>query len=209
MHDHVWYASYGSNLSAARFGHYLHGGQPAGATRDYPGARDPSPPTDRRALHLAGEVFFGWESPTWGGGVAFLDIEATGDALACGYRITAEQLADVVTQEMHREPGPLLDLDVLLAQRRLVLGDGRYETVLVVGDVDGEPVVTFTCPSDDRRPTINPPSAAYLAVVARGLVESHGLAPDEVVGYLEGLAGVRGRWPSDDLTEVVRIALGG
>ena len=45
-------------------------------------------------------------------------------------------------------------LDELIGARRLVLGPGRYETLAVVADLEGEPVVTFTCPDDDARPVI-------------------------------------------------------
>lgn len=166
MRDSLWYAAYGSNLSAARFAHYLQGGQPLGASRDYPGARDRTPPSGDRPLALPGEVFFGWSSPTWGGGVAFWDESARGTALARGYRITYEQLSDVVAQEMHRDPGVDLDLSGLADGERIVLGDGRYETLVHAGDVDGEPVVTFTCPAGERRPEVNVPTAAYLMMLA-------------------------------------------
>ena len=54
--DHLWYAAYGSNLSRERFGHYLGGGRPVGASRHYSGARDGSEPRDVRPLALAGQV---------------------------------------------------------------------------------------------------------------------------------------------------------
>jgi hypothetical protein len=72
----LWYAAYGSNLARDRFENYLSGGRPVGATRHYPGARDSSPPIDDRPLLLPGRLFFAWESPTWGGGIAFYDPPA-------------------------------------------------------------------------------------------------------------------------------------
>lgn len=78
MDDLIWYAAYGSNLSAERLHLYLQGGTPAGGRLGVPGARDPSPPRERRAVELAGSVYFAWESPTWGGGIAFLDPHAPG-----------------------------------------------------------------------------------------------------------------------------------
>lgn len=69
----VWYAAYGSNLDRDRFLTYLGGGRPPGATRTYPGARDRRPPANDRPLLLPGALFFAWESPTWGGGIAFYD----------------------------------------------------------------------------------------------------------------------------------------
>ncbi|MEO7752218.1 MAG: histone deacetylase, partial [Terracoccus sp.] len=71
--EHVWYAAYGSNLSRSRFVHYLSGGRPPGASRTYAGARDPRDPLGDVPLTLDGQVYFAWESPTWGGGIAFYD----------------------------------------------------------------------------------------------------------------------------------------
>lgn len=198
--DHVWYASYGSNLSAARFAFYLSGGRPPGASRTYPGARDATPPAADRALRVPGEIFFGWDSPTWGGGgIAFLDLDAGGEALVRAYRITHDQLADVVAQEMHRDPGDALDVDALIGARRLVLGPGRYETLAVVADLAGEPVVTFTCPDDEARPAVNAPSGRYLQMVAAGLREAHGLTTPQIRDYLLAAPGARPAWSADDL----------
>ena len=98
---------------------------------------DPSAPADRRPVELDGSVYFGWESPTWGGGIAFYDPDAGGTSLGVAYLITAGQFADVATQEMHRDPtGDPLDLVALVAAGRLVLGPGRYETLHVVGEID-------------------------------------------------------------------------
>lgn len=193
----LWYASYGSNLSRDRFDCYIEGGRPVGAARSYVGARDSSPPTGVVSLRIPGEVFFGWHSPTWDGGVAFLDLEAPGTALARAYRLTEEQLADVVAQEMHRDPGEVVDVAHLVDHGVLVLGDGRYESLHVVAEVDGEPVVTFTCPEHVDRPAANAPSAPYLRMIAAGLREAH---PEvDPLEYLSGLEGVRDVWPLDRL----------
>lgn len=204
MSEHLWYASYGSNLSAARFAYYLQGGRPPGATRTYPGARTPTPPVADRPLRLRGQVFFGWESSTWGGGgIAFLDPSVAGEVLMRAYRITADQFADVVAQEMHRDPGESFDLALLRQDSRLTLGPGRYETLVVVGHLDDEPVMTFTCSSGGQRPESNAPSERYLQMIAAGLREAHSLGPDELVGYLLPLPGVEGHWSPADLARVV------
>ena len=106
----LWYAAYGSNLARDRFEAYLFGGRPAGATRHYPGARDPSPPLDDRPLLLPGRLFFAGDSPTWGGGIAFYDADGEGTVYARAYRITTEQFSDLAAQEMRRDPGVELDL---------------------------------------------------------------------------------------------------
>jgi len=189
----VWYASYGSNMSAERLACYLTGGCPPGATRSYPGARDRTPPTDVRPLELAGCVYFAWRSPTWGGGIAFYDPGGPGSSVGRAYRLTAGQLSDLLEQEMHREPGPDHDLDELLAEGVVAVGDGRYESLHVVGELDGEPVVTFTSPEGLHAADHHEPSAAYLGTMARGLVEGHGWDADRVATYLLDRPGI-GSW---------------
>ncbi len=185
----LWYAAYGSNLAAERFTCYLHGGCPPGATRTYPGARAPADPLAVRPLELPGGVAFAWESPTWGGGIAFYDPHADGVALARGYLLTAGQFSDVLEQEMWRQPGVDHDLAAVLEGGRHELGPGRYETVHHVGEVEGRPVVTFTAPHVDAL-GIRPPADAYVATMAGGLRESHGLSLEETVDYLLGCRGI-------------------
>ncbi len=199
---HLWYAAYGSNLSRDRLLAYLRGGRPEGAARTYPGARDSSEPLGDMAFTLPGEVFFAWESPTWGGGIAFYDPDAAGFALARAYLISEGQFADLAAQEMHREPGGDLDLDTVLEQRQHTMGPGRYESLHLVGELEGAPVLTFTAPEGhELRP--NPPSASYLTVVAQGLMETHGLDAEEVADYLVGCPGVSPRWSQDTVVDLL------
>lgn len=179
----LWYAAYGSNLARDRFLAYLAGGRPAGASRTYPGARDPSPPTDDRPLRLPGRIFFGWQSPTWGGGIAFYDAEASGTVYARAYRITRPQFSDLAAQEMRRDPGSDLDLSRVLAERRHTYGPGRYETLHLVGGLDELPVLTFTAAADHGLP-VSAPAPAYVATIVRGLVECHGLTEDQAHAYV-------------------------
>jgi len=199
----VWYASYGSNVSRDRFLTYLRGGSPHGARRTYPGARDRSDPSDDRAFTMPGRLRFGWESPTWGGGIAFYDAAAQGTVLARAYLLTHEQFVDVAAQEMHREPGADLDLTQVLEHRRHDAGPGRYESLHLVGELDRMPVVTFTAPDPSVLGT-NAPAPAYLATIAAGLQDAHGLDDDGVVDYLLGCAGVTPEWTAHDLYAVVR-----
>lgn len=203
MSDLVWYAGYGSNLSPDRFSHYLGGGRPEGATRDYPGARDRTPPREVRALTLRGSVSFAWESPTWGGGIAFYAPEPADDvARLTGYLLTRAQLLDVVEQEMWRPPGADTDLAGLLdGDGRVELGPGRYETLLRIGRVGGRAVVTCTCP-DPVALGLRAPAAAYVQTMARGLLEVHGLSAEQVVDYLAGRPGI-GSWTASGLGVLV------
>jgi hypothetical protein len=199
----VWYASYGSNLSRHRFLAYLRGGRPEGASRTYPGARDNALPLDDRAMTLPGEMFFGWESPTWGGGIAFYDADAEGTTLARAYLVTEQQFADVAAQEMHRRPGEDLDLSHVLEHARHELGPGRYEALHLVGELEGAPVLTFTTP-DPAVLQLNPPEAAYLRMVVTGLREAHGLSDAELTAYLLARPGLQPGWDDTSLAALVR-----
>jgi hypothetical protein len=199
---HVWYASYGSNLCRDRFLCYVQGGRPEGASRGYRGARDSTPPTDDRPITLPGEVFFAWTSRTWGGGIAFYDADAPRGALARAYRVTSQQFADVAAQEMRREPGEDLDLTHVMENARHDLGAGRYDALHLVGELEGEPVLTFTAP-DPAALEYHPPTPAYLALLARGLGESHGLSEPEVVSYLRTRPGLGSDWDRERLAELV------
>ncbi|WP_151526004.1 histone deacetylase [Serinicoccus kebangsaanensis] len=211
----VWYAAYGSNLHRDRFLRYLQGGQPDGARRTHAGARDPSDPRAEAPYRLPGRLRFGWDSPTWGGGIAFYEAhgpgeegEGEGDAsegvvLARAYLLTGEQFADVVAQEMRRAPGQALDLAPALSAGRHAYGPGRYETVHHVGDLDGRPVLTFTADRPGDLPE-NPPAPAYLRTIAAGLADAHDLAPDAVVTYLRRCSPVAESWTSEELTDLLR-----
>jgi hypothetical protein len=202
----VWYASYGSNLSRDRFLHYLRGGRPAGASRTYPGARDRTPPADDRALTLPGALFFAWESPTWGGGIAFYDADSVGPTLARAYLVTEQQFADVAAQEMHQPPGQDLDLTTVLAHSRHDVGPGRYEALHLVGELEGAPVLTFTTP-DPTALQRNSPAPAYLTMLATGLRDTHHLSVDEITAYLLARPGLGPDWDRARLAELVGHAL--
>ncbi|ATL68238.1 histone deacetylase [Nocardia terpenica] len=207
--DRVWYAAYGSNLHADRFAYYLRGGPLPGTPRTYPGCRDSAPPQDIRPLTLPGCVYFAWESPVWTGGIAFYaDRPPTGwprGTAARGYLLTAQQFSDLRTQEMYRVPGEAPDLDLrdTLRHGRSVLGPGRYDTLIHVGDIDGAPVLTFTSSWDPATVDLRAPSARYLTVLATGLAESHHWTPEQIVDYLGKCPGVHGNWSRVDLRALV------
>ncbi len=180
----VWYVSYGSNLCADRFACYLAGGTPPGAARNHIGCTDPTPPRRSVPVWLPGGIYFALTSTVWGGGMAFYDPSLPGTAAARAYLISAAQFADVLAQEMHRQPGLGFDLATALATGRLQLGPGRYETVLCVGERDGYPLLTFTAPWSAADVTHTPPSSAYLSMLAAGLREAHGWADNQVAAYL-------------------------
>lgn len=175
----VWYAAYGSNTDAARFGCYLRGGRPAGGARTYPGCRDTAAPTSARALWLPGTIYFAGTSTVWGGGMAFYDPSAPGPAPARGWRITTEQLADVMVQEMHGVPGSRPELEDLVrtavvrrSEGMHPLGSGRYETLVTTRSLDGTAVVTFTAGTAHEPHLRRRPSRSYLATIRAGLTQA-------------------------------------
>jgi hypothetical protein len=198
----VWYASYGSNMNAARFGCYLAGGTPPGARRGFPGCRDPKPPAAARGHELPGGIYFATESTTWGGGRAFYDPALAGVAPARAYLITAGQFADVAAQEMDRSPDGDFDLSGVLATGRAELGPGRYETLLCVGELDGHPVLTFTAPWSAADVELLSPSASYLRMLASGLGEAHGWDLACAGAYLAGLPGAAGAWTPEAVAAI-------
>ena len=125
-------------------------------------------------MTLPGRLSFAWESPTWGGGIAFFSPSPAGAVRATAYLVTARQFSDVFAQEMWREPGVDLDLAPVLAGGSHAVGPGRYETLHVAGTVDELPVLTFSCP-DVAALGLRPPAAPYLATMVRGLRATHGL----------------------------------
>lgn len=162
---------------------------------------------------LPGTVYFAWESPVWGGAVAFYAERAVDDwprgAAACGYLLSAGQFEDLLAQEMYREPGAgtSVDIERLVRDGLLRVGQGRYETLLYVGDVDGFPAATFTAPWDPATVELGRPGPRYLGMMATGLRESHGWMAERIHDYLAGLPGVRGFWGDEELRELVLAAL--
>lgn len=189
--SHVWYVSYGSNMSAARLACYLEGGCPPGGSRTNPGARDRTPPVASVPVDLPGTTYFAGESPQWGGGVAFYDHETPGFTAARGYLVTAGQLADIAAQEMYRVPAagdPLEDVALgPIDGGRHELGPGHYETLVEVGRHDGAPLLTFTAPHGAGHVEHTHPAPAYLETMALGLRESRGWDAAQVQNYLDSV----------------------
>jgi len=193
--SHLWYVSYGSNMSADRLACYIEGGRPPGGSRANPGARDRTLPTRSVPVDLPGRLYFAGESSQWGGGMAFYDHAATSDAAAGtaarGYLVTAGQFADIAAQEMYRVPeegDPLVEVVAgPIEGGRHTAGPGRYETLVEVGEHDGSPLLTFTSPHGIDHVEHNPPSASYLAMLEAGLRESRGWEDVEIAEYLDAI----------------------
>jgi hypothetical protein len=63
-------------------------------------------------------------------------------------------------------------------------------------------VLTFTRPDEVDLPH-NPPSEAYLAMVAQGLRETHEHPDEELVDYLLDCPGVSPHWTREQVTDLL------
>lgn len=203
MPSHVWYASYGSNLSRDRFVRYLEGGTPVGGARRYLGARDRTPPSGDRPFVLPYRLRFGGASRTWGGGMAFVDTATPGRALARLYRLSAGQFADVHAQENGGDAEPA-DLVALAPGQGVRAADGNYPMVVCAGHVDDAPVFTFTC---EQLPRPASPAHAYLRTIASGLAEAHRLSRAAIVAYLRRAPAVRDTYGVAALSTIARAGI--
>ncbi|WP_405726541.1 histone deacetylase [Streptomyces sp. NBC_01537] len=194
----VWYASYGSNMHRTRLAIYL------------AGCRDTRSPQRSVPVELPGSMYFAYESKRWTGGMAFYDPEAPGTVWARAHLLTEGQFADIATQEMHGVPGPegglAVDFGGLGAGERVVLGDGRYETVVGLGELEGLPLVTCTAPWAMADIAWRKPAERYLGHVAAGLVEAGKWEGKGIVEYLAGRPGVAGEWGVGEIKALVEAA---
>lgn len=194
--DRVWYAAYGSNLLRERFLLYLRGGRFRGGGQPHGGARDDADPQSDRIIEVDHQMHFGRHSSRWNGGVSFLDPTPGGSAFVRCWSVTLEQFADIAAQENGREAGTLdVDLDRLVSDGHADLTDRWYGKGLLLGHLEGAPVVTFTTPTLVE-PTA--PGEMYLMVILQGLVET-GSSPESAVGYVLTCPGVPTAWSREQL----------
>jgi hypothetical protein len=194
-------------MHAARLRYYIEGGTPPGGRKTYPGCRDHTLPRQSRPIMIDGGVYFALESKAWTGGMAFYDPDLPGKAAARGYLVTSRQLSDIATQEMYRTPDVDIPLALVVEHGRLTVGEGRYETLVSPGSLDGYPLITFTAPwrLSDVEP--NSPAPAYLAMLANGLHEAHEWPADQIASYLGERPGVKGHWSAADLLKVIETGV--
>jgi len=192
----VFYAAYGSNLSAERFACYIAGGTAQGASRSVPGARDPRQPESWQALRLPGRLSFRGHSSTWGGAPAIFEHGTPAghsgtEVLARAWRLGWDQLEDVMAQENGRATIPLdVGSAALVDGFSMLIGTGRYDRLVCVGTLEGLPVLTFTAPASLESVIPEAPSLAYLTHIVTGLQETFGLLDPDIVDYLGSVPGV-------------------
>lgn len=199
----IWYTSYGSNMHRDRLACYLAGGTPPGASHRYPGCRDRRAPARSVPVELPGRLYFATESPVWTGGRGFYDPAATGRTRARAHLVTAQQFSDIAAQEMYREPGTDFDLTEVLRSGRDEWGPGRYETLICSGVLEGIPVLTFTAPWVMHDVDWVKPSAAYMAYLAAGLLESGAWDERSIAEYLVRCPGAAGHWSADEVLDLL------
>lgn len=193
----VWYAGYGSNLSAERFLCYIAGGTPRGAAQPCRGARDTTQPRADRPLDVPYRLYFSGHSTMWDGAPAFIDtVESTDTpARARAYLITWEQFEDVVAQENGRLTAPIdLVPDELTVGSSHPIGAGLYPNVRCVGHLEGLPALTFTSARTmaEAQAELARPADAYLEMMIDGLRVSHAMSDGAIVAYLGAAPGCSG-----------------
>jgi hypothetical protein len=203
--EHVWYASYGSNMDRERMMCYIQGGRPHGGARTYKGSSDRSVPLAQRPVTFDFPLYFAGESKVWGGGMAFLDQGRRSPAAAYGqaYLITKKQFEDVLAQENWREH-KTRNLGGLTAGSERLLGEGNYDKLVCTGIYEGIPEITFTHPLTCSERETTPPTIAYLAMLASGLLQSHGLGTYAAAHYLADCAGASTFWTARDIAKKLR-----
>ncbi len=201
----VWYAAYGSNLVRSRFLTYLGGRPMPGSGRREAGARDGSEPRAVAPYRFDRPLVFGQRDESWGGGgVCFVDPDrsVTGATAGRAWLVTGEQLSDVWAQENGVEVGVDLDLKAVVAGGTLDVGTGWYRRLLSLGELDGHPVVTFTCESV---PELNPGDPSYVRIVGRGLMETWGWPAGRAAAYLAACPGNAGRFEASALVRLLAV----
>lgn len=206
----VWYASYGSNLAyEKRFLCYIKGGTPTGSTKNNPGCRNSALPVGIRPITLNFELYFAGHFKSWGGAAAFIRRRKENtETLGRMYLITAEQFNDVILQENSLEVDGTWVLPTIAqidATEYTVPRLKTYACLLLLGQQDGKPIVTFTKTEDNLLP-IAAPSESYVKVIAAGLMDTYPhFQPTAVVEYLMRAEGIKGRIPCDQLTRWVAM----
>ena len=163
--EYVWYACYGSNLSADRFECYIEGGTCAENGREYSGcSSDKSLWIDSKVKRFPGRMHFANSSSSWDGkGVAFYDPNGKGETIMRLYKITRQQFMEVRDQE-----GP---------------SDRWYGNIVDLGvDEDGCSILTIT---NGVSIPENTPSEKYVSLILRALTMECGISADEAEKYIE------------------------
>lgn len=193
LKTHIWYTSYGSNISTERFMCYIQGGKPEGATRTYQGCEDQTPPLDQKPIEIPHELYFAKNAKVWnGGGVCFINPEKNHKAETLGnmYLIKRQQFMEVVQQENNANKPTEINFDRAQNQKSSVIKENSwYGNLLSLGDEDNAPIFTFTN-ENYLSSEINPPNKHYLKTIIKGLLATHQLSHSELEAYFLSKKGI-------------------
>lgn len=184
----VWYVAYGSNLLTARMLAYLEGCTENSLWGPHRGAKDPTFPRDDRKIEIPYPVHFGGYSKRWLGGVAWCSHNPLSDGepspVGRAWRITRDQLADVVAQENRKDTEEIFLPDAFPKSGDATqTNNGPIDLLISLDPIDGIPALTL---GSNEPPSPGPPSSSYRAVLAAGMSEM-GLTSAEIAGYLSVL----------------------
>jgi len=153
--------------------------------KDHVGARDASVPRQDRFARAPLQLRFAGTSTRWGnGGVCFVDLDPSGDAIVRAWDVTAEQFEDVFAQENRQPVGMPLDWSAIVAKPTEITPTwyGLVVPVDLPFASSTQPALTFTW----KTPLpLNPPAAAYRGTIERGLADHPDLSPDDIAAYLD------------------------
>jgi len=209
MKEYIWYASYGSNISTARFMCYINGGKAIGALTSEEGCKDNTPPIKSSTLQINRQQYFKKSAKRWQGkGVAFLGVEESVDTtLGQMYLITKDQFADVVKQENGIRVNQFLDLKLEEANRigYATVTKGWYGRIMYLGEKEGYPIYTFTSPESFDDEPYKGPSREYIQMISRGIFEHYELSIQGLVDYFYIKPGVKEEFTRESLNECISI----
>lgn len=187
--DEVWYFGYASNLSEQRFHCYILGGKPLYGKACNPGCEDRTLLLESESYKVPYKLYFGLpgnrtETRMWGpGGVAFISPlkDEHREILTLGriYRIKRGQYNEIRAQE----------------------GINWYNHEMILGEIDGIPVLTITHSEQIQR--LLPPAIRYLKTIAVGLKEAYHYSNNAAADYLISKQGISGYFPKEKILEII------
>ncbi|MCP4568408.1 MAG: hypothetical protein GY841_12595 [FCB group bacterium] len=179
----------------------------------YPGCSDSTLPVKSRFCDIPYEMYFAEKVVFWENmAVSFIsDIKNESTYTHCRmYLITADQFNDVVRQEnagFVDSSSLAIDFEELKSNGSICLGpddkNRLYGKVLMIGEDEGFPVITFTSKWSSEDIVFQKPGKRYLKTLMRGLRESETTSRDEILNYFSGLSGIKGFYSRAGLERVI------
>lgn len=204
--EHIWYASYGSNLLEERFLCYIKGGRPAGSATDYEGCTDKTLPIENKECFFDRELYFAKESLSWNrGGVCFIKTNADPFASTLGrmYLITKEQFHDVLKQETRSTENLDINFNHIINEGSYIVKENSwYGNVIYLGNEKEFPVFTFTNAYNIEE--INKPDENYLKLIIRGIRETSNFDIPSIINYLISKQGISGNFTHYELGRICK-----